>query len=84
MPVRTRESALGVLWAGVVTGEVSPRLATAALRELGRLEPFLADDEVKATVMRGLLALGVPWGVGDDAPVAAGVPGEVRGAGRLG
>lgn len=58
------ESALGVLWAGVACGVVSPRLASAALRELGRLEPFLADEDVKATVMRGLLALGVPWGAG--------------------
>lgn len=58
------ESALGVLWDGVTSGEVSPRLAGAALRELGRVDPHLEGEEVRATVMQGLLALGVPWGTG--------------------
>lgn len=55
-------SALGVLWAGVVLGDVGPQLASAAMREMNRLEPFLAGEDVRATVMQGLLALGVPWG----------------------
>ncbi len=38
------ESPLGLVWAGVSQGRVSPGLATATLRELDRLAPLLRDE----------------------------------------
>ncbi|GAA4402977.1 hypothetical protein GCM10023168_14080 [Fodinibacter luteus] len=54
-------SPLGMAWAGVKDGIVSPALATAVLREVGRLEPLLQAQAVP-TVTRALLELGVAWG----------------------
>ena len=56
------QSPLGVVWDGVREGSVSPSLAVAALKEVDRLEPRLNPDAL-ATVTRGLLELGVAWGV---------------------
>jgi hypothetical protein len=55
------ESPVGIVWAGVRAGAVSPSLATAVLREFSRMEPLLRQ-EAKPTVMRALLDLGVQWG----------------------
>jgi hypothetical protein len=55
------ESPLGIVWAGVSEGSVSASLATAALREMTRLEPLLRD-EAKPTVAKALLELGTMWG----------------------
>lgn len=57
------DSPLGMVWAGVVQGEVAPALATAVLREQTRLDPVLRD-EVRPTVTTALLDLGKQWGVG--------------------
>jgi hypothetical protein len=55
------ESSLGIVWAGVAAGVVSPALAAAVMRELERLEPQLVPAAVP-TVTRALLELGVQWG----------------------
>ena len=55
------ESPLGMVWAGVRDGSVSPSLATAVLRELERLGPLLRE-EAKQTVTTALLDLGRTWG----------------------
>ena len=60
-PVVDPGSPLGIVWAGVADGSVSPSLATAVLREMGRLEPLLRD-EATPTVARALLELGTQWG----------------------
>ncbi len=57
------ESSLGIVWAGVSAGSVSPALATAVMRELERLEPRLLPEAVP-TVTRALLELGTQWGPG--------------------
>ncbi|HET6968502.1 MAG TPA: HNH endonuclease, partial [Ornithinibacter sp.] len=57
------ELPLGIVWAGVRDGVVSPALATAVLREVERLEPQVTD-EAMPTVTRHLLDLGTQWGVG--------------------
>ena len=54
-------SPLGMVWAGVEAGAVSPSLALTALGEVARLEPRLAPEAVP-TVTRALLDLGVVWG----------------------
>ncbi len=54
-------SPLGIVWAGVRDGVVTPGLATAALREIERMEPLLVR-EAKPTVTNALLDLGVTWG----------------------
>ena len=56
-------SALGLVWAGVVDGSVSPGLATAVLGELERLAP-LVREEATPTVAAALLELGRAWGPG--------------------
>ncbi len=60
-PLVDPDSALGLVWAGVSAGSVSPGLATAVLRELERLGPQLVPEAVP-TVTRALLDLGVQWG----------------------
>jgi len=57
------DTPLGLVWAGVKDGTVSPGLALSALTEVGRLEPRLVPDAVPA-VTRALLDLGVTWGAG--------------------
>jgi hypothetical protein len=54
-------SPVGMVWAGVRAGVVSPSLAAAVLREVDRLEPLLRAEAVP-TVVRALLELGVAWG----------------------
>ena len=56
-------SPLGLVWAGVQDGSVSPGLALAALGEVGRLEPRLVPAAV-STVTEALLDLGTTWGAG--------------------
>ncbi|HET9021504.1 MAG TPA: HNH endonuclease [Ornithinibacter sp.] len=55
------DSPLGIVWAGVAAGTVSPALATAVIRELERVEPLLVPEAVP-TVTHALLDLGVAWG----------------------
>jgi hypothetical protein len=55
------ESPVGIVWAAVRDGGVSPALATTALREMTRLEPLLRAA-AKPTVTRSLLELGTAWG----------------------
>ncbi len=55
------QSPLGMVWAGVRDGSVSPSLATAVLGELDRLVPLLRE-EATATVTTALLDLGRTWG----------------------
>ncbi len=57
------ESSVGIVWAGVSAGSVSPALAAAVMRELERLEPRLVPEAVP-TVTRALLGLGTQWGAG--------------------
>jgi hypothetical protein len=57
------ESPIGVVWAAVSQGAVSPALATATLREFERLAPSL-PDEATSTVIGALLDLGREWGPG--------------------
>ncbi len=57
------ESPLGIVWAAVAQGSISPALATATLREFERLAPSLRE-EVKLTVLGALLDLGRTWGQG--------------------
>ncbi|HNV42486.1 MAG TPA: HNH endonuclease [Ornithinibacter sp.] len=57
------ESTVGIVWAGVADGSVSPGLASATMRELDRLAPLLRE-EAKPTVVNALLELGVQWGPG--------------------
>ena len=57
------DSAEGIVADAVVTGVVSPGLGCAGLREMTRLGPLLRD-EVKPTVVRSMLELGVAWGPG--------------------
>ncbi len=54
-------SPLGIVWAEVQDGTVSPALACAALREVERLAPIVRD-EVLPTVTASMLELGVAWG----------------------
>lgn len=54
-------SPLGMVWAGVVDGVVSPGLALSALGEVARLAPRLVPEAV-STVTSALLQLGVHWG----------------------
>ena len=54
-------SPLGMVWAGVHNGTVSPSLALTALGEVARLEPRLVPEAVP-TVTAALLELGVAWG----------------------
>ena len=55
------DSPLGLVWAGVQDGTVSPSLALTALGEVARLEPRLVP-EATPTVTTALLKLGVAWG----------------------
>lgn len=55
------ESTVGIVWSGVRDGSLSPALATAVLRESGRLEPLLMPAAVP-TVTRALVELGAAWG----------------------
>jgi len=55
------DTPLGLVWAGVTEGTVSPGLALTALTEVGRLEPRRNPDAVP-TVTRALLELGTVWG----------------------
>ena len=55
-------SPLGMVWAGVRDGRVSPALALSALGEVARLEPRLAPGALP-TVAEALLELGTAWGV---------------------
>ena len=57
------ESPLGIVWAAVSQGSVSPAMATATLREFERLAPSLRED-AKSTVLGLLLDLGREWGPG--------------------
>lgn len=57
------DSPLGIVWAGVSQGVVSPAMASAVLREVERLEPKVRH-EAMPTVTRHLLDLGREWGVG--------------------
>ncbi|HSO65791.1 MAG TPA: DUF222 domain-containing protein [Ornithinibacter sp.] len=57
------DSPLGIVWAGVSGGAVSPALAAAVMRELERLGPQLTE-EATPTVTRALLDLGGQWGPG--------------------
>ena len=54
-------SPLGMVWAGVADGVVSPGLALSALGEVARLAPRLVPEAVP-TVTSALLELGVHWG----------------------
>ena len=56
-------SPLGMVWARVQDGSVSPGLALSALGEVARLEPRL-DPGAVPTVTRALLELGTAWGAG--------------------
>ena len=56
-------SPLGLVWAGVKDGSVSPSLALSALGEVARLEPRL-DPEAVPSVTEALLELGTVWGAG--------------------
>ncbi len=56
-------SPLGLVWARVQDGSVSPGLALSALGEVARLEPRL-DPGAVPTVTRALLELGTAWGAG--------------------
>jgi hypothetical protein len=55
------DSPLGMVWAAVRDGSVSPSLATAVMSELDRLVPLLRE-EAKQTVTTVLLDLGRTWG----------------------
>ena len=55
------QSPLGMVWAGVRDGSVSPSLATAVLGELERLVPLLREEATQ-TVTTALLDLGRTWG----------------------
>ncbi|HQV83067.1 MAG TPA: HNH endonuclease [Ornithinibacter sp.] len=57
------DSPEGIVADAVVSGVVSPGLGCAGLREMTRLGPFLRE-EVKPTVVRSMLELGVAWGPG--------------------
>ena len=54
-------SPLGLVWAGVKDGRVSPALAVSALGEVARLGPVLVAEAVP-TVTEALLDLGTRWG----------------------
>ena len=54
-------SPLGIVWAGVADGTVSPSLGLSALGVVARLEPKLFPHAVP-TVTQALLTLGVVWG----------------------
>ncbi len=75
-------SPLGMVWAGVKDGSVSPSLALSALGEVARLEPRL-DPDALPLVVEGLLGLGTVWGAGQmrklrPAMIARyGLPGEL-------
>ena len=56
-------SPLGMVWAGVKDGSVSPGLALSALGEVARLEPRLVPEAVPS-VVGALVELGRVWGVG--------------------
>jgi uncharacterized protein DUF222 len=56
-------SPLGIVWAGVQDGSVSPSLAVSALGEVARLAPRL-EPEAVPTVTEALLTLGTVWGAG--------------------
>ncbi len=55
------DSPWGIVGAGIHDGTVSPGLATAVMREVGRLEPLLRPEAVP-TVTKALLDLGREWG----------------------
>jgi hypothetical protein len=55
------DSPLGLVWAAVRDGSVSPSLATAVMSELDRLLPLLRE-EATSTVTTVLLDLGRTWG----------------------
>ncbi|MFL6166745.1 MAG: HNH endonuclease [Ornithinibacter sp.] len=56
-----RGSPLGMVWAEVKDGTVSPSLALSALGEIARLAPRLVPEAVP-TVTQALLDLGTMWG----------------------
>ena len=74
---------LGLVWAGVRDGSVSPSLALSALGEVARLEPRL-DPDALPSVVGGVVGAGHGVGCGSDAQAAPGDAGEVRASGGAG
>ena len=74
--------AVGLVWAGVKDGRVSPGLAVSALGEVARLGPVLVAEAVP-TVTEALPRPRDPVGAGADAQAAAVAGGDLWGDGGV-